>query len=170
MPCKSTVSIVGVLAEIQTRHPLNTSQKHYNFGQLVQQNFMEMVGCVSLDIIHYLCRKIFISSGSTVLSPITSTATLYFHTAYLDLLQTYVKQVHNVTKILQCLISTFGRKLYNALFWFSSLCCTISAYFHARFTLLQRITFLNVFCSKSHLNCRWLHTFDPSFPKIHVDG
>jgi hypothetical protein len=76
--------------------------------------------------------------------------------------------VHFVARVLECSISTFGRKWDNAIFWFSVLCCTISTHFH-RFPFLASVRFHNVFYSPSHLNCNRFLNFKPSFSKIGVE-
>jgi hypothetical protein len=75
-----------------------------------------------------------------------------------------------VAQLMECpILSTFGKKWHNALFWLSVMCWIISTYFR-RFTLLANVRYKNVFCSESHLNCSWFPNFKPSFPNIGVDG
>lgn len=62
-------------------------------------------------------------------------------------------------------ISAFGRERDNALFWFSVLCCAITAYFH-RYTLLASLIFRNLFCCKPYLNCSSFPNVKPSFQKF----
>jgi hypothetical protein len=70
---------------------------------------------------------------------------------------------YGMTWLLECLSPTFGSKWDTQFCNFP--CCVL---FH-RFALLASVRFQNVFCSKSHLNCRLQRDFKSIFPNIGAD-
>jgi hypothetical protein len=145
MPWKFSARTVGVLEEIQTRHPLNTIRNITTLRRLFNKISWEWWA-----VLHWTSFFIYAGSYSSdqdlwVLCSMTSIVTWYHRSTGMFYLHFWQKMIQDTFHI-------------------------IFTYFHTRFTLLQSIRFLNIFRSKSYLNCKWLHTINPSFPKMYVDG